>query len=384
MGLTCALRLASFGIPCVVIEREEAPTEDLRASTFHPPTLDLLDQYGITAELLALGRICPDWQIRIHETGENVRFDLSLLKDDTAHPYRLQCEQHRLCKILLDRLSTMESVTVMMGAKLVALTQDDDGVTATIERNGTTEQLSAPLLIGADGARSAVREQIGLKLEGETYPESTILVTTHFPFHDHLPNLSNVNYCWTESGTFSLLRLPSFWRVSLYPDIGETMEDALQPDSIERKLQRIVPNPERYDVIEVRQYRVHRRIVEDFRVGRVVLAGDAAHINSPSGGMGMNGGVHDAFNLTASICESFETGNLAPLDRYTRQRHPIVAADILGQANRNRARMQERDTDRRREMFSDLQALVADPAKLYDRLLESSMIAGLRRAAEIA
>lgn len=385
VGLTAALRLGSFGIPCTVIEREAELPEDLRASTFHPPTLDYLDQYGLAEPLIAQGLICPDWQIRIHETGEHVRFDLSLLKDDTAHPYRLQCEQYRLCRLLLAKLSTMPEVTVMLGATVTRIAQDADKVTVTVDRDGATEELDGAILIGADGARSTVRQAIGLSLEGETYPETTILATTSLRFEEHLPDLSNVNYVWTNFGTYSLLRLPSFWRCSLYPDADETIEDGLKPESIERKLQRIVPRDAPYEVMEVRQYRVHMRIVDDFRVGRVVLAGDAAHINSPSGGMGMNGGVHDAFNLTATIREMFETrAGLDLLDRYTRQRRPIVAADILGQANRNRARMQERDFDRRKAMFAELQDLAADRGRMYQRLLESSMIAGLRRSQEIA
>lgn len=385
VGLTAALRLGSFGIPCTLIEREAELPEDLRASTFHPPTLDFLDEYGIAEPLIAQGLICPDWQVRIHETGEHVRFDLSLLKDDSAHPYRLQCEQYRLCRLLLDRLRTMPEVTVMLGAAVTGIDQDADKVTVTFEKDGAAGRVEASILIGADGARSTVREAIGLELKGETYPETTILATTSFCFEKHMPDLSNVNYVWTGAGTYSLLRLPAFWRCSLYPDADETIEDGLKPESIERKLQRIVPRDEPYEVMEVRQYRVHMRIVDDFRVGRVVLAGDAAHINSPSGGMGMNGGVHDAFNLTATIREMIETGaGPEALDRYTRQRRPIVAADILGQANRNRARMQERDPERRRRLFAELQGLAADRGRMYERLLESSMIAGLRRSREIA
>ncbi|MBH0114456.1 FAD-dependent monooxygenase [Novosphingobium sp. YJ-S2-02] len=385
VGLTCAMRLAQMGIASVVIELEPELKRDLRASTFHPPTLDLLDEFAITPYLLEKGRICPSWQIRIHETGENVQFNLALLKDDTAHPYRLQCEQHWLTHALMERLEAMDLVTVMMGTKVTSVTQDADKVTVLAERGGESETLEFDVLVGADGAKSTVRGQVGLSLDGETYPEETILATTTFPFEDHLPGLCNANYVWTEAGTYSLLRLPQFWRVSLYPDAGETMEEAMEPERIEAKLQRIVPRPgERYDVDEVRRYRVHRRIVSDFRVGRVALAGDAAHINSPSGGMGMNGGIHDAFCLSEAIRDVLASGDTGILDRYTRQRRPIVSADILAQANTNRSRMQERDKSARQAIFADLKALAADPERHYDRVLESSMIAGLRRAAEIA
>jgi 3-(3-hydroxy-phenyl)propionate hydroxylase len=135
-------------------------------------------------------------------------------------------------------------------------------------------------------------------------------------------------------------------------------------------------------VHEVRPYRVHRRIVSDYRVGRVVLAGDAAHVNSPSGGMGMNGGIHDAFNLTEKVREIWDGTGLEVLDRYTRQRRPVAADDILAQADRNRSRMQERDPERRRAMLAELRRTASDQVLAREYLLRSSMIEGLRRAAQ--
>lgn len=382
VGLVMALRLDAFGIPCTVIEAAPGPQRDLRASTFHPPTLDMLDEYGLAAPLIALGRKCPDWQIRVHETHERVVFDLTLLAADTQHPYRLQCEQFRLCELLVDRLGNAPNVILEWNTQVTGLQQDADGVQVTAAAAGGQRQFSGRFLIGADGARSVVREALGVEFSGKTYPETTILATTPFPFHDHLPGLSNVNYVWTREGTFSLLRLPSIWRCSLYPDVDESIDDAIRPASIERKLQRIVPCPEPYEVHEMRPYRVHMRIVSDYRVGRVLLAGDAAHVNSPSGGMGMNGGIHDAFNLTGHIQAVWNGAEPGLLDRYTRQRRPVAADEILKQADRNRARMQERDPARRRALFDDMQRTASDPQLARAFLLRTSMIEGLRRAAE--
>jgi 3-(3-hydroxy-phenyl)propionate hydroxylase len=261
----------------------------------------MLDQHELAAPLIELGRKCPDWQIRVHETHERAVFDLALLAADTQHPYRLQCEQFRLCDLLVERLGRAPNVTLEWDTAVTGLQQDADGVRVAARSGGGERQFIGRFLVGADGARSIVREALGVEFEGKTYPETTILATTPFPFHDHLPGLSNVNYVWTEQGTFSLLRLPAIWRCSLYPDADESIDDAIRPASIERKLQRIVPCSGSYEVHEVRPYRVHMRIVSDYRVGRVLLAGDAAHVNSPSGGMGMNGGIHDAFNLTEHL-----------------------------------------------------------------------------------
>jgi len=175
------------------------------------------------------------------------------------------------------------------------------------------------------------------------------------------------------------------WRCSLYPDPGETIEAALEPAAVDAKLQSIVPRNEPYEVNEVRPYRIHQRLVASYRCGRIALAGDAAHLNSPSGGMGMNGGIHDAHNLADKLAALWrgEAGDEL-LDLYTRQRRPVAQDAILAQADRNRRRMQERDPERRRAHLRELQATAADPARARAFLLRSSMIEGLRQAATVA
>jgi 3-(3-hydroxy-phenyl)propionate hydroxylase len=383
VGLVLALRLGTLGVPSVVLEAEPDISEELRASTFHPPTLDMLDTLGLAAPLIAQGLVTPSWQIRRHEDGARAVFDLSVLKDDTGHPYRLQAEQWKLSRLILPRLSGLAEVR--FDARVEAVAQDADGVTLTL---ATGETLRAPYAVGCDGARSAVRKAMGLGFSGDTYPETTILATTPFPFHEAMEGLSNVNYVWTGhpafSGTFSLLRVPGKWRASLHTAPGEAVEEALRPEAIERKLQAIHPKPTPYEVPDLRPYRIHQRIVPDYRRGRLLLAGDAAHLNSPSGGMGMNGGIHDAMELAAHLAPVWRgEADAALLDRYTRRRQPVAEREILAQADRNRARMREADPARRAAMLADLQALAADPARLRDHLLRSSMIAGLRAAAEV-
>tara|TARA_R110002124_G_scaffold68747_6_gene185659 strand:+ start:26445 stop:27581 length:1137 start_codon:yes stop_codon:yes gene_type:complete len=371
-------------IPFTLYEAEPELPDDLRASTFHPPTLDMLETLGVAAPLVAQGLVSPTWQVRMHPSGERAVFDLSVISDATNHPYRLQCEQSKLCRIMLDMLIA-EGADIRMGVKVEGVEQDDHGVRVALrdsKNEATTDE--ADFLIAADGARSVVRSALGFPFKGKTYPETTILATTHFPFDEHLEGLSNVNYVWKEGGTFSLLRLPDLWRCSLYPDGEESIEDALEPASIERKLQEIVKVDGGHKVDQIRPYRIHMRIVDDYRSGRVLLAGDAAHLNSPSGGMGMNGGIHDAFELVNTLEEILNGAALDRLDRYTRRRRPIAEQEILTQADRNRARMQERDPAKRLESLQALQRTVADPDAAREHLLRSSMIAGLRKAAEIA
>lgn len=389
VGLTAAFLLGELNIPFLLIASEPVLEQDLRASTFHPPTLDLLDIHGLAKPLIAQGLQSPTWQVRIHETGERVEFDLAAIKGDTRHPFRLQCEQSKLCRLLLDRLQREGKGEIRLGLHVEAVAQTDEGVTVTTRSHGDPDDtgqqtFSGSFLIGADGARSVVRRSLNMNFPGKTYPETTILVTTHFPFQDSLEGLSNVNYVWKNEGTYSLLRLPNLWRCSLYPDQGETIEDALEPISISRKLEMIAPGASERGVLEVRPYRVHMRIVDEYRSGRIALAGDAAHVNSPSGGMGMNGGIHDAFELVTTLGKIWNGAPLSLLDRYTRRRRPIAEQEVLSQADRNRARMQERNDARRRKMLAELQEIAADPVRARDHLLRTSMIVGLRRAAGIA
>jgi 3-(3-hydroxy-phenyl)propionate hydroxylase len=388
VGLVLALRLATLGIASVVLEAAPDIAEELRASTFHPPSLDMLDTLGVAAGLIAQGLVTPTWQIRRHEDGARAVFDLGVLKDDTAHPYRLQCEQWKLSRLILAKLAAEHAgtVEVRFGCAVEAVAQDADGVAL---RGAGFAPLRAPYAIGCDGARSVVRRAMGLDFAGDTYPETVILATTPFAFHDAFEGLSNVNYFWTQhtafSGTFSLLRVPGKWRASLYPAPGESIEQALEPAAIERKLQAIHPKAGAYAVPDLRPYRVHQRIVARYRIGRLLLAGDSAHLNSPAGGMGMNGGIHDAMELAATLTPVLR-GEAGPalLDRYSRRRQPVAAAEIIAQADRNRARMRETDPAKRAAMLAELQAVAADPRRAREHLLRSSMIAGLRRAAAVA
>ena len=384
VGLVAGLRLALAGIETLVIDKENQVSQDFRASTFHPPTLDMLDELGLTQDLLSEGLVSPTWQIRQHESHDKALFDLSVLKDDTRYPFRLQCEQRVLTRLADAKAQNTPNLQVRYGCELTHLVQDQSGVTASLSTTNGPEQIHARYLIAADGARSVCRKLTGMTFTGETYPETTILATTTFKFEEVLPELSNVNYVWCKEGTFSLLRLPSIWRCSLYSDPDETVEQALAPAAIERKLQRIVPRSEPYNIVEIRPYRIHRRLIDNYRAGSVVFAGDSAHLTSPSGGMGMNGGIHDAVNLTDKLIAILRQGASEDLlDQYTRQRRPVAEEEILAQSHINRMRMQRRDAVWRAEEMSRLQALIASPEQHREHLLKSSMISGLARAAAV-
>ncbi len=384
VGLTAAHALGSAGIRVVVLEAAAGLQEDPRASTFHPPTLEMFESSGVTDELLQSGLICPHWQIRWHPSGERAVFDLSVLAEETRYPFRLQCEQWKLVAALFHRLRSIRGAEVRFGAAVTGVAQDDRGVEVAFNCAGRTDTLRAEFLIGADGAHSVVRSAIGQALAGDTYPETTLIVETPFPFEEHLTGLSFTNYCWRDRGNFSMIKLPERWRVGIYPLAGMSVEEQLSDANVEATLQSICAQPEPYTVLAKRPYRTHNRIVERYRVGRVFLAGDAAHLNSPTGGMGMNGGIHDAFNLAEKMIAVLTNGTSETLlDRYERQRRPIALAEILQQADRNRARMREQSDAKRRTTMNDLQSIAGDRTKLKAYMLKTSMIDGLRQAATI-
>ncbi|MFM9968195.1 MAG: FAD-dependent oxidoreductase [Burkholderiales bacterium] len=384
VGLSAAIALATAGIRVRVFEAEKELLVDPRATTFHPPTLDMLDAYGVGDALVQQGVICPHWQIRWHPSGERAVFDVGVLANDTGHPYRLQCDQTVLSHALLERLIRMPTVSVEFGAPVKAVTQDVASASIVIEREGRDETVTGAWVIGADGAHSAVRKSLGLEFEGSIYPETNIIATVKFPFEEHLEGLSGVNYCWREGTNFSLLKVEDTWRVAIYPLADKTIEEQLTPESIEAALQHIVPQPRPYGVLALRAYRAHQRMVSKYRVGRVFLAGDAAHLTSPTGGMGLNGGVHDAINLAEKLIAVIKKGEPETLlDRYERQRRPVVAEAIIAQSDANRRRMRELDPEKRRASLKGLQEICADRDKLYKHMLNASMISGLRQAAAV-
>ena len=384
-GLLTAFLCAEAGIEARAFEASDDISYDLRATSFHPPTLDMLEPYGLTAEIVAQGLTTDNWQIRIHPDGDRAIFQLSTIKQDVRHPFRLQCEQWRLQKALRERIARQGGARADFGHRVTGFVQDDDGVNVDVESGGKTEILRARILVGADGLRSVVRDRAGIPFEGEAFPETTLVVTTTFPFQDHIEGISTVTSCWTPKGNLAFLHLRDYWRLALYLREDRTIEEQIAPEGVQEALQAIVAMPEPYPVMRAWPYRVNQRIVPTYNVGRVVLVGDAAHVNSPAGALGLNGGIHEAFELVEALKDIFHNGrSVDRFDLYTRRRRPVVADEILGQAKNNRNRMREKDPDARRRVLAEMQAIVSDPERHYAYVRKASMIDGLRLAASIS
>ncbi len=376
VGLSAALALAQAKVDVRIIDAGNGIDQRMRASTFHPPTLDMLDGLGAGDELVSLGLKVPVWQLRRHETSEHVSFDLAAIADRTNHPYRLQVEQQRYCTIAVSKLEKL-GVPVEFGRGVDHVQQDADSATAMLYDGAY--QVHADWIIGADGANSAVRKSLGLEYGGKTYTHSSVLVRTTFPFQDHIEDLADVTYCWTHQGPFSLLRLRNYWRVSLYPGV-EDLDVAAEEPRVRNWFTYIHPDACDAELIDISPYRVHERCVDRFRVGRIMLAGDAAHLNPPSGGMGMNGGIHDAVNLVEKLITVIGGGDKALLDRYDRQRRHAASERVIPQAAANRERMAALNVDSQARRLTRYRTIAADPERCKRFLLDSSMISILDEA----
>lgn len=383
VGLTAALALARRGIPNVVLAAEPELVMELRGSTFHPPTLDMLDEFDVVPRMIESGLKAPTWQFRDRETGPVATFDLSLLAGDTNHPYRVQCEQWKLMKLLQDAYLKFPGAEIKFGHTVTGVKPGGDQVAVEADTPQGPVTVQGRYVIAADGARSAVRRSLGVEFEGFTYPELFLIASTDFRYEDTLTDIAYVNYIADPNEWLVLLRVPGLWRVLVPAPENSDREKLLSDANLQDVLNRVVPREVPYHIEHRSIYHVHQRVAKSLRQGRVLLAGDAAHINNPLGGMGMNGGMHDAFNLSDKLAEIYAGADDRLLDQYDRQRRTVAVDAVQQQTNRNHQILSERDPAIRKKSLDAMRQTAADPKLARDYMLKSSMISGLRRAAEI-
>src|SRR5690606_22803002 len=227
---------------------------------------------------------------------------------------------------------------------------------------GPTE-LSGRYVIAADGARSAIRKALGIAFEGFTFPERFLVVSTPFEFAEPLPRLSLINYISDPEEWLVLLRVKEFWRVLLPTGADEDDATLLSDAGIEARLQRLVATGRPYPIVHRTLYHVHQRVAARYRTGGVFLAGDAAHINNPLGGMGMNGGIHDALNLTEKLAAVIlGAASASTLDAYDAQRRGITLEAIQQDTIRNKRNLEAKTPEDRERFRNEIRAAAADPA----------------------
>ncbi len=387
VGCTAALRLAQAGIPVRLLEGLPDLPETLRASTFHPSSLDMIDEMGMMEPLKAQGLVCRKYQYRDRRTGEIAEFDLGVLAEDTKHPYRLQVEQFKYTRLIWDELRKNYShvAECHYDHMVKGVHQTTDGVEVLVWDKGQEKLLEGSYLIACDGADSAVRKAVAITFEGFTYPEKFLVASTPFPLETKFHNLAQVNYISDPEEWLVLLRTPSLWRV-LIPTDPKIEDDALWLSDkwIQDRLHHMAPHDQDYEIIHRTIYRVHQRVAKTYRRGRVLLAGDSAHLNNPLGGMGANGGIHDAWNAAGKLIEINAGADPdALLDRYDRQRRLICMRFVQEHTINNKKLMEAKDPQLQQKRQADFMRQAADPVLARQFLLKTSMIQSLRDEQQI-
>ncbi|HUD87515.1 MAG TPA: FAD-dependent monooxygenase [Xanthobacteraceae bacterium] len=392
VGAVMTLALVKNGIPVTLIEQLPDAAEDQRAATIHPPTVAMLVELGLEKEMFSEdasgGMPAPLFHFRDRASNALIAvFDISLLKGEVPYPYVVQWEQYKLVHAALPHIKASGLGEVRFSTKLTGLAQTGDHVEVTVTNAiGETEKLRGQYLIGTDGGSSTVRRQAEIAFEGFTWAERFIKIGTSFDFGTTGQGYCTRNYFSDPDEWINLFKVkgygpPGIWRGVFPVPEQETDEEALSLAGIQRRLQGIHHKSGDYDIPYYALYAVHQRVAATFNKGRVLLAGDCAHVNNPIGGMGMNGGIHDAVNLAAKLADVwFGRAAAGVLDRYTRQRRKAQVDYVQAQTIQNKKALEEKDPVIRRGHLDELRRTSEDVALHKKFLYRSSLIDSLNSA----
>jgi 3-(3-hydroxy-phenyl)propionate hydroxylase len=385
VGVVTALALARQGLDVQLFEAEARVNDSPRAATTHAATLEILEDLGLVEEVTRRGLIEPKFRIWDRASRTIIaEFNFGVLKNDTRYPYVVQCEQHKLANIALDRLRALPNVAVEFSARVGGFEQFDERVEVEVETATGRRRVSASYLIGADGGRSTVRKGLEIEFEGYTHPERFLVLTTTYPFGTEFAECSR-NYFSDPDEWAALFKVTGddgngLWRVVFPTRLMESEEEAFEEAAVQARLQRFFPKPGPYPVVHRNIYNVHQRVAAAFRKGRAFLAGDSAHVNNPLGGLGLNFGIHDGVELSSLLGRVIRR-EVSPdiLDLYDRFRRPLNVEYVQQQTIANKKRLEEKDPAMRAKSNASLRAIAADPAAHRAYLLRASLIDSVRK-----
>ncbi len=390
VGLCLALALALEGVKSCVIEQlsdENFLKQIPRAGTNHPATLEMYDKIGLYEKLEPRGIVAPRFHYWDGAKRERIaEFDHIHLKNDTRFPFVLQCERIKIVEEALAMVKANAMTDVRLGATFTGFTQDSESVTAFFETGGSEkESIRGRYIVSGEGARSIVRDELGIEFEGFTYTDRTITIQVAYDFTQHgYAERNYISHPKEYSNLFHWIGPPNCWRVH-FPTKPDEEEEALtRPEAMQERLQRLLPTGQPFEIVGRNLYSVHQRVAQKFRKGRAILAGDAAHVNSPIGAMGLNSGVHDAFNLADKLGRIWRgEGDESLLDLYGRQRRYVAAQHTQVQTIRNKRLLAEKDPTVRQRNHDELRRKSEDPKLAREFLLRTSLLNSLNEAAHI-
>ena len=385
VGAVAACSLAALGVEVALCESGPDCSRDLRASTFHPPTLEMLDELNVAQLLIEHGLKAPVYRYRDRRSGEFIEFDMGELSGRTRFPFRVQCEQHVLARELARRLERQRNAEVLFNHRLTTVEQSGDRVTAALETPTAITRISAKYVIDASGANSIIRKWLGVAFEGFTWPEKFLCLSTERDLRLHIPDLAAVNYVSDPKQWLVLLNVPGIWRI-LLPAAEEESDAELVSDRFKEDFFASLIGEPAVATAHRTVYRVHQRVVERMDHGRIFLVGDAAHLNNPLGGFGMNSGIHDVWNLRGKIAHCLEHGHdPARFGVFDRQRRKAANDFVQAQTIANKEMMERKgDADAHRRRFEKMRAIGRDGARRRDFLLRQSMFRSLELAGGVS
>jgi 2-polyprenyl-6-methoxyphenol hydroxylase-like FAD-dependent oxidoreductase len=375
VGLTTALVLARAGVPVTVLEAAEELSTASKASTFHPSTLDLLDELGVAGPLRQAGREVHEIQWRDLDQRITHSLPYAALKGLTAHPYRLHVEQSRLTPLLLDALAKYPHAEVYFGHSVLDVRLLADGVRLWVGApHRTRALLDAGYVVAADGSRSTVRSLLHLPSQAQEYSTYALRVITDPGVGDLLPDLSPLAYIRDPRQSFSMLGMPDHWRL-IYRISGQVPRDqVLAPGSVRDLIARSLPAiAGQVTVLDAHTYRLAAFVLPDYRAGRVVFAGDAAHLTSTAGGMNMNCGLHDAIAWGRALARVHHgRAQESELTEVATERRSVLVNGILPRTEARTAGLD--DPEALRRALAEIGMVAADPAGTTDYLVKASLL----------
>jgi 3-(3-hydroxy-phenyl)propionate hydroxylase len=389
VGLFCALLLGRRGLKVRLFDNNTELQDDPRAATTHPATLEVLDEAGLVEDMAREGLVAPIFQFWDRQAMTKVaEFDLAVLSGQTRFPYVIQCEQFKTSGLILKRLEELPNVEVFFDSTVTDISQDNASATVTVLSNGIESRHSGAYLIGADGGRSTVRKQAKIDFPGFTWEERFLVLTTPFDF-EAAQGVCYRSYFadpdeWCNCFKVSANGPPGLWRTVFPVDPSLSEQQIMNDDAVQARLHRLFRQSRPYDIVHRNLYSTHQRMASTFRRGRVLLVGDAAHINNPIGGLGLNGGLQDAANLNDKLGRVMLNGEPdSLLDLYSLQRHTAIGEFVQAQSIANKKRLEARAPEIRAKNFQELTETAATPELARNFLMRSSMITLQQRAASI-
>lgn len=383
VGMVTALGLARAGLSVRLIEAQPSLSDAPRAAVYHWSVLDGLARIGLIEDIERIALRAENYTYIVKSSGERICFSMRALRNHTARPYNLHLGQHHLVEVVLRKLRAQANAAVSLDRELVSLVQDPQGVTAVARASsGDSEEMRARWLVGADGAGSTVRKLLGLSFDGITWPERFIATNLTFDFAKY----GYKNSTFLIDSQFGSVIVPlnhsGLWRCTY-------MESCLLPE--ERFLERIpaafrelLPGDDPHVLDQASPYRMHQRSAPQYRVGRVLLAGDAAHSTNPTGGLGLTSGLFDSYLLQECLAAIVLHGaNDSLLTRYSDARREIFInraspqavanKNLIFHANGNGAKLAETLSQLRKMQHDDEHAL---SRLMFTKSLETPRLAG--------